>query len=78
MVIVYPVIQWHSPMYDVCAENSPVAAIINKEGIDKEGQSSSSLSPRPSKVEKPSCSKEVRNKGTKECCVAAVSRRSVE
>ena len=60
-------------MYDVCAENSPVAAMISKEGIDKEGESTCSLSPRPSKVEKPSCSKEVRNKGTKECCVAAVS-----
>ena len=62
-----------SSKYDVCAENSPVAAIISKEAIDKEGESSSSLSPRPSKVEKLSCSKEVRNKGTEECCVAAVS-----
>ena len=61
----YPVAQ--SSKYDVCAENSPVAAIISKEGIDKEGESSSSLSPRPSKVEK------LRNKGTEECCVAAVS-----
>ena len=67
----YPVAQ--SSKYDVCAENSPVAGIINKEGIDKEGESSSSLSPRPSKVEKLTCSKEVRNKGTEECCVAAVS-----
>ena len=67
----YPVAQ--SSMYDVCAQNSPVAAIISKESIDKEGESSSSLSPRPSKVEKPSSSKEVRNKGTKECYVAAVS-----
>ena len=67
----YPVAQ--SSKYDVCAEKSPVAAIISKEGIDKEGESSSSLSPRPSKVEKLSCSKEVRNKGTEECCVAAVS-----
>ena len=66
----YPVAQ--SSMYNACEENSPVAAIISMEGIDKEGESSSSLSPRPSKVEKPSCSKEVRNKGTKECCVAAV------
>ena len=61
----YPVAQ--SSKYDACAENSPVAAIISKEGIDKEGESSSSLSPRPSKVEK------LRNKGTEECCVAAVS-----
>ena len=67
----YPVAQ--SSKYDVCAENSPVAAIISKEGIDKEGERSSSLSPRPSKVEKLSCSKEVRNKGTEECCVTAVS-----
>ena len=67
----YPVAQ--SSKYDVCAENSPVAAIISKEGIDKEWESSSSLSPRPSKVEKLSCSKEVRKKGTEECCVAAVS-----
>ena len=67
----YPVAQ--SSKYDVCAENPPVAAIVSKEGIDKEWESSSSLSPRPSKVEKLSCSKEVRNKGTEECCVAAVS-----
>ena len=67
----YPVAQ--STMYNVCAENSPVAAIIYKEGIDKEGESRSSLSLRPSKVEKPSCSKEVSNKGTEECCIAAVS-----
>ena len=67
----YPVAQ--SSKYDVCAENSTVAAIISKEGVDKEGESSSRLSLRQSKVEKPSCSKEVRNKGTEECCVAAVS-----
>ena len=54
-------------MMYICAENSPVAAIIGKEGIDKEGESSSSLPPRPSKVEK------LRNKGIEECCVAAVS-----
>ena len=38
----YPVAQ--SSMYDVCAENSPVAAIKSKEVIDKEGESNSSLS----------------------------------
>ena len=68
----YPVVQ-SSKYDDVCVENSPVAAIISKEGIDKEWESSSSLSPRPSKVEKLSCSKEVRNKGTEECCVAAMA-----
>ena len=67
----YPVAQ--SSMYEVCAESSPVAPMISKEGIDKEGESSGSLSLRPSKVEKPGCSKEVRNKVTKEGCVAAVS-----
>ena len=51
-------------MYDACAEISLVAAIISQEGIDKEGESSSNLSPVLSEVEY-SCSKEVKNKRTK-------------
>ena len=38
-------------MYDACAENHLIAAIICKKGIDKEGESSSSLSLVPSEVE---------------------------
>ena len=45
----YPVGQ--PSMYDACAENSLVAAIISQEGIDKEGGSSSNLSPVLSELE---------------------------
>ena len=58
-------------MYDACAEISLVAAIISQEGIDKEGVSSSNLLPVLSELD--SCSKEVKNKRTKEFCVAAVT-----
>ena len=64
----YPVAQ--SSKYDVCAENSLVAA-TSQEGIDKEGENSSSLSPVLSELEKSSCLKEVKNERNKHC-VAAV------
>ena len=39
-------------IYDACAENYLIAAIICKKGIDKEGESSSSLSLVPSEVKR--------------------------
>ena len=43
-------------MHDACADNFLLAAIISKEGIDKEVESSRSLSSVPSKLGEFSCS----------------------
>ena len=51
----YPVGQ--PSMHDACANNFLAAAILSKEGIDNEGDSSRSLSSVPSKLGKFSCSK---------------------
>ena len=64
----YPVGQ--PSMYDACAENSLVAAIISQEGIDKEGGVIAICHQCYQNWN--SCTKEVKNKRTKEFCVAAV------